>query len=157
EPTVRMTFGVNTSPFAGREATVSSTSRQLRARLLRELETNVALRVEDTDSADEFLVSGRGELHLAILVETLRREGYEFQVSRPEVILQERDGERLEPVEHLVVDTVDEHVGTVTEILGKRQGLLENMAPDGHGGVRMEFRVPTRGLIGVRGLLLTAT
>jgi GTP-binding protein len=157
EPTVRMTFGVNTSPFAGREATVSSTSRQLRARLLRELETNVALRVEDTDSADEFLVSGRGELHLAILVETLRREGYEFQVSRPEVILQERDGARLEPVEHLVVDTVDEHVGTVTEILGKRQGLLENMAPDGHGGVRMEFRVPTRGLIGVRGLLLTAT
>ncbi len=157
EPTVRMTFGVNTSPFAGREATVSSTSRQLRARLLRELETNVALRVEDTDSADEFLVSGRGELHLAILVETLRREGYEFQVSRPEVILQERDGQRLEPVEHLVVDTVDEHVGTVTEILGKRQGLLENMTPDGHGGVRMEFRVPTRGLIGVRGLLLTAT
>jgi GTP-binding protein len=125
--------------------------------LLRELETNVALRVEDTDSADEFLVSGRGELHLAILVETLRREGYEFQVSRPEVILQERDGERLEPVEHLVVDTIDEHVGTVSEILGKRQGLLETMAPDGHGGVRMEFRVPTRGLIGVRGLLLTAT
>jgi GTP-binding protein len=157
EPTVRMTFGVNTSPFAGREGSVSSTSRQLRARLLRELETNVALRVEDTDSADEFLVSGRGELHLAILVETLRREGYEFQVSRPEVILQERHGERVEPIEHLVVDTIDEHVGTVSEILGKRQGLLETMAPDGHGGVRMEFRVPTRGLIGVRGLLLTAT
>jgi GTP-binding protein len=157
EPTVRMTFGVNTSPFAGREASVSSTSRQLRARLLRELETNVALRVEDTDSADEFLVSGRGELHLAILVETLRREGYEFQVSRPEVILRQEHGRTLEPVEHLVVDTVEEHIGAVAEILGKRLARLENMGHDGHGGVRMEFRVPTRGLIGVRGLLLTAT
>jgi GTP-binding protein len=157
EPTVRMTFGVNTSPFAGREAKLSSTSRQLRARLLRELETNVSLRVEDTESADEFLVSGRGELHLAILVETLRREGYEFAVSRPEVITHEVDGHTHEPIEHLVIDTVEEHVGAVAELLGKRLGKLEHMGHDGHGGVRMEFRVPTRGLIGLRSLLLTAT
>jgi GTP-binding protein len=157
EPTVRMTFGVNTSPFAGREAKLSSTSRQLRARLLRELETNVSLRVEDTDSADEFLVSGRGELHLAILIETLRREGYEFAVSRPEVITRELEGRLHEPVEHLVVDTIEEHVGAVAELLGKRLGRLEHMGHDGHGGVRMEFRVPTRGLIGLRSQLLTAT
>jgi GTP-binding protein len=157
EPTVRMTFGVNTSPLAGRENKLSSTSRQLRARLLRELETNVSLRVEDTDSADEFLVSGRGELHLAILVETLRREGYEFSVSRPEVITKEIDGQTYEPVEHLVVDTIEEHVGAVSELLGKRLAKMEHMAHDGHGGVRMEFRVPTRGLIGLRSLLLTAT
>ena len=157
EPTVRMTFVVNTSPFAGREAKLSSTSRQLRARLLRELETNVSLRVAATDSADEFLVSGRGELHLAILVETLRREGYEFQVSRPEVITQQVDGRTCEPIEHLVVDTIEEHVGAVSELLGKRLGKMEHMEHDGHGGVRMEFRVPTRGLIGLRSLLLTAT
>jgi GTP-binding protein len=157
EPTVRMTFGVNTSPFAGREAKLSSTSRQLRARLLRELETNVSLRVEDTDSADEFLVSGRGELHLAILIETLRREGFEFAVSRPEVITREIDGLVQEPFEHLVVDTIEEHVGAVSELLGKRLGKLEHMAHDGHAGVRMEFRVPTRGLIGLRSQLLTAT
>jgi GTP-binding protein len=157
EPTVRMTFGVNTSPFAGREAKVSSTSRQIRARLLRELETNVSLRVEDTDSADEFLVSGRGELHLAILVETLRREGYEFSVSRPEVITKEVDSQIFEPYEHLVIDTIEEHVGSVSELLGKRLAKLEQMAHDGHGGVRMEFRVPTRGLIGLRSQLLTAT
>ena len=157
EPTVRMTFGVNTSPFAGREGKLSSTSRQLRARLRRELETNVSLRVEDTDSADEFLVSGRGELHLAILVETLRREGYEFAVSRPEVITKDIDGETYEPFEHLVIDTIEEHVGAVSELLGKRLGKLEHMSHDGHGGVRMEFRVPTRGLIGLRSQLLTAT
>jgi GTP-binding protein len=152
-----MTFGVNTSPFAGREAKVSSTSRQLRSRLLRELETNVSLRVEDTDGADEFLVSGRGELHLAILVETLRREGYEFAVSRPEVITREVDGKTFEPIEHMVVDTIEEYVGAISELLGKRLGKLEQMAHDGHGGLRMEFRVPTRGLIGLRSLLLTAT
>jgi len=157
EPTVRMTLGVNTSPFAGRENKLSSTSRQLRARLLRELETNVSLRVDNTDSADEFLVSGRGELHLAILVETLRREGYEFAVSRPEVITREIDGATYEPFEHLVVDTIEEHVGAVSELLGKRLGKLEHMAHDGHGGLRMEFRVPTRGLIGLRSQLLTAT
>jgi GTP-binding protein len=157
EPTVRMTFGVNTSPFAGREAKLSSTSRQLRARLLRELETNVSLRVEDSESADEFLVSGRGELHLAILVETLRREGYEFAVSRPEVITREVEGRTHEPVEHMVVDTIEEYVGAISELLGKRLGKLEHMSHDGHGGLRMEFRVPTRGLIGLRSLLLTAT
>jgi GTP-binding protein len=157
EPTVRMTFGVNTSPFAGREAKLSSTSRQLRARLLRELETNVSLRVDDTDGADEFLVSGRGELHLAILVETLRREGYEFAVSRPEVITRQVDGHTMEPIEHLVIDTIEEYVGAVSELLGKRLGRMEHMAHDGRGGIRMEFRVPTRGLIGLRGLLLTAT
>src|SRR5437660_9634655 len=157
EPTVRMTFGVNTSPFAGREAKLSSTSRQLRTRLLRELETNVSLRVEDTDSADEFLVSGRGELHLAILVETLRREGYEFAVSRPEVITREIDGQTYEPFEHLVVDTIEEHLGSVSELLGKRLAKMEGMSHDNHGGVRMEFRVPTRGLIGLRSQLLTAT
>src|SRR5207302_6291157 len=108
-------------------------------------------------SADEFLVSGRGELHLAILVETLRREGYEFAVSRPEVITREVDGQTHEPFEHLVVDTIEEHVGAVSELLGKRLGKLEHMAHDGHGGVRMEFRVPTRGLIGLRSQLLTAT
>jgi GTP-binding protein len=157
EPTVRMTFGVNTSPFAGREAKLSSTSRQLRGRLLRELETNVSLRVDETESADEFLVAGRGELHLAILVETLRREGYEFSVSRPEVITREVDGRIQEPIEHLVVDTIEEYVGAISELLGKRLGRLEHMNHDGHGGLRMEFRVPTRGLIGLRGLLLTAT
>jgi GTP-binding protein len=157
EPTVRMTFGVNTSPFAGREAKVSSTSRQLRARLLRELETNISLRVDETTNADEFLVSGRGELHLAILVETLRREGYEFQISRPEVILKDEGGQTLEPLEQTLVDTLEEHVGSVSEILGKRLARLEDMSHDGHGGVRMEYRAPTRGLIGVRGLLLTAT
>jgi GTP-binding protein len=157
EPTVRMTFGVNTSPFAGREAKLSSTSRQLRGRLLRELESNVSLRVEETESADEFLVAGRGELHLAILVETLRREGYEFSVSRPEVITHDVDGQTHEPIEHLVVDTIEEYVGPISELLGKRLGRLEHMNHDGHGGLRMEFRVPTRGLIGLRGLLLTAT
>jgi GTP-binding protein len=157
QPTVRMTFGVNTSPFAGRDGKLSSTSRQLRARLMRELETNVSLRVGETESADEFLVSGRGELHLAILVETLRREGYEFAVSRPEVITKEVDGQTYEPYEHLVIDTIDEHVGSVSELLGKRLAKLEHMAHDGHGGVRMEFRAPTRGLIGLRSQLLTAT
>src|SRR5205823_14700674 len=127
EPTVRMTFGVNTSPFAGREAKLSSTSRQLRSRLLRELETNVSLRVEETESADECLVAGRGELHLAILVETLRREGYEFSVSRPEVITHEVDGQTHEPIEHLVVDTIEEYVGPISELLGKRLGRLEHM------------------------------
>ncbi|MBX5492934.1 MAG: translational GTPase TypA [Chloroflexi bacterium] len=156
EPTVRMTFGVNTSPFAGREGKWC-TSRQLRARLWRELETNVALRVEETASPDEFLVSGRGELHLAILIETMRREGYEFQVSRPEVITREEDGELLEPIEHLVIDTTEEYVGAVTEALGKRLAALQNMEHDGHGSVRLEYRIPTRGLIGFRQQFLTAT
>jgi len=156
EPTVRMTFGVNTSPFAGREGKWC-TSRQLRARLFRELETNVALRVAETDSADVFLVSGRGELHLAILVETMRREGFEFQVSRPEVITHEENGRLVEPVEDLVIDTTEEYVGAVNETLGKRQARLQNMHNDGRGSVRLEFRIPTRGTIGFRQVFLTAT
>jgi GTP-binding protein len=156
EPTVRMTFGVNTSPFAGREGKWS-TSRQLRARLFRELETNVALRVAETDSADVFLVSGRGELHLAILVETMRREGFEFQVSRPEVITHEENGRVVEPVEDLIIDTTEEYVGAINEVLGKRQARLQNMHNDGRGNVRLEFRIPTRGTIGFRQMFLTAT
>jgi GTP-binding protein len=156
EPTVRMTFGVNTSPFAGREGRWC-TSRQLRARLLRELETNVALRVEETSSPDVFLVSGRGELHLAVLVETMRREGYEFQVSRPEVITHEENGRLIEPVEELVIDTIEEYLGAVSEALGKRLARLQNVRNDGRGGVRLEYRIPTRGLIGFRQAFLTAT
>jgi len=156
EPTVKMTFGVSTSPFAGREGTYV-TSRQIRERLLRELETNVALRVEETGAADTFMVSGRGELHLAILIETMRREGYEFQVSRPEVITKEVDGKVHEPVEHLVIDTAEEHVGFLTESLGRRLAEMVNLYNDGNGNVRLEYTIPTRGLIGFRNLFLTAT
>ncbi len=156
EPTVQMTFGVNTSPFAGRDGRFV-TSRQIRERLLRELETNVALRVEDTDSAETLLVSGRGELHLSILIETMRREGYELQVSRPEVITKRIDGRLLEPVEHLVVDAREEHLGFLTETLAKRLGRMVNMVADGTGNVRLEFSIPTRGLIGFRNPFLTAT
>jgi GTP-binding protein len=156
QPTVRMTIGVNTSPLAGREGTFV-TSRQLRARLYRELETNIALRVEDAGTADAFLVSGRGELHLAILVETLRREGYEFQVSRPQIIPREIDGVLCEPVEHLVIDTVEENVGPLTQELSGRAGQLINHHNDGRGNVRLEYRIPTRGLIGLRSIFLTLT
>src|SRR5262249_21239820 len=156
EPTVKMTFGVNTSPFAGREGRFV-TSRQIRERLMRELETNVALRVEGTDSAETLLVSGRGQLHLAIVIETMRREGYEFQVSRPEVITREVDGRTHEPVEHLVIDAREVHVGFLTESLSKRLGRMVNMVADGQGGVRLEFSIPTRGLIGFRNGFLTAT
>jgi GTP-binding protein len=156
EPTVKMTFGVNTSPFAGREGQFV-TSRQLRERLMRELETNVALRVHETASADTFLVAGRGELHLAILIETMRREGYEFQVSRPEVITREVNGRLTEPVEHLVIDTAEEYVGFVTESLGRRLAEMVNLHNDGAGRVRLEYTIPTRGLIGFRNLFLTAT
>ena len=121
EPTLKMTFGVNTSPFAGREGKFS-TSRQLRARLYRELETNVSLRVEDGSSADEFIVSGRGELHLSILIETMRREGYELQVSRPEVITHDDDGKVLEPIERLVIDTREKYIGAISETLAIAQG-----------------------------------
>jgi len=155
-PTVRMTIGVNTSPVGGREGTMG-TSRQLRERLYRELQTNVALQVEDTDRADSFLVSGRGELHLAILIETMRREGYEFEVSRPEVITHVVDGELQEPFEDLVIDTTDEYVGYVTQALANRKGTMSNMVAGENGEVRMEFVVPTRGLIGLRGEFLTAT
>jgi GTP-binding protein len=157
EPTVRMTFGVNTSPFTGREGKWS-TSRKLRERLMDELQHNVALRVEDTDSADTFLVSGRGELHLAILIETMRREGYEMQVSRPEVILREdEDGSILEPFEEVHIETSPETVGAVVEMLGKRRGEMLDMQDSGSGSVRVTYRVPTRGLLGFRYQFLTAT
>ena len=156
EPTLRMTFAVNTSPFAGREGT-HVTSRKLRARLYAELERDVALRVTDTDSPDTLLVSGRGELHLAILVETLRREGYEFQVSRPEVIAKEIDGEVQEPYEQLEVETPEDAVGIVIELLGMRRGTLHDMRHRDDGTVRVVARIPTRGLLGFRQLLLTNT
>jgi GTP-binding protein len=156
EPTLRLSFGVNTSPFAGREAKFS-TSRQLRERLYRELETNLSLRVEPTDQPDVFSVSGRGELHLSILIETMRREGYEFQVSRPEAITRVVDGVVHEPVEHLVIDTTEEFVGVVTELVGGRRARMLDMVNDGRGSVRLEFAIPTRGLIGLRNAFLTAT
>jgi GTP-binding protein len=157
EPTVRMTFGVNTSPFAGKEGQYV-TSRRLRDRLMFELKQNVALRVEETDSSDEFLVSGRGELHLAILIETMRREGYEFQVSRPEVIMHEdENGQTLEPYEEVYIETTPETVGTVVEMLGRRKGDMLTMHEAVDGSTHMTFRVPTRGLLGFRHQFLTAT
>ena len=156
EPTVRMTFGVNASPFAGLEAQWS-TSRKLRERLYGELRTNVALRVEDSESADKFTVSGRGELHLAILIETMRREGYEFQVSRPEVILRSEDGVMLEPYEDVYIETTTESVGKVAEMLGKRRGQMLDMQDDHGDTVRLRYIVPTRGLLGFRYQFMTAT
>ncbi|MDD5082244.1 MAG: translational GTPase TypA [Dehalococcoidales bacterium] len=156
EPTVEMTFGVNTSPFAGREGRFSTT-RQLRERLYKELETNLSLRVQDTDSPDTFLVKGRGELHLAILIETMRREGYEFEVSKPEAITKTVNGQLMEPMESLIIDTREEHIGVLTGLLSKRQAQLANMGNNGQGGVRLEFRIPTKGLIGFRGDFLIAT
>lgn len=156
EPTLRMTFGVNTSPFAGREGTFC-TSPHLRVRLYRELESNVSLRVEETDSPDAWMVSGRGELHLAILIETMRREGYEMQVSQPEVILKEIDGQVCEPVESVTIDVAEEYLGPVVERLSSRRGELQNMVYQESGSVHVEFLVPTRGLIGFRTDLLTET
>ena len=156
QPTVQMTFGVNTSPLAGREGKLV-TSRQIRARLWRELETNVALRVEETDSADVFLVSGRGELHLAILVETMRREGYEFEVSRPQAITRQENGKTVEPIELLQIDTTEENIGGLTEQLASRQAQMTNLENDGTGRVRLEYSIPTRGLIGFRNAFLTLT
>ena len=156
EPTLKMTFGVNTSPFAGREGKYP-TSRQLRSRLYRELETNVSLRVEDGNTPDEFIVSGRGELHLSVLIETMRREGYEFQVSRPEVITREEAGHIVEPIEQLVIDTKDIYIGVLTETLASRKAQLSNMTNDGSGNVRLEYHIPTRGLIGFRNAFLTLT
>jgi len=157
EPTVRMTFGVNTSPFTGKEGTWS-TSRKLRERLYDELRTNVSLRVEDTDSAENFLVSGRGELHLGILIETMRREGYEFQVSRPEVIYHKADdGALLEPYEEVHIETSTETVGVVVEMLGSRRGQMMDMHDAGQGMTRMVYIVPTRGLLGFRYQFLTST
>ena len=156
EPTIEMTFGVNTSPFSGREGSFCTT-RQLRARLCKELETNLSLRVQDTDSPDTFLVKGRGELHLAILIETMRREGYEFEISMPEVITKIVDGNLVEPVEVLTIDTKGEYVGVLTEMLSKRQAQLTDMHNDGHDNIRLEFRIPTKGLIGFRSAFLRAT
>jgi GTP-binding protein len=151
-----MTFGVNTSPFAGREGAFS-TSRQLRARLFRELDVNLGLRVEGTDNAERFLVSGRGELHLAVLIEGMRREGFEFEVSRPEAIVKRVDGRALEPVERLTVDVREDYLGAVTEALGRRRGEMIEINYDGSGGVRLEYLIPTRGLIGFRNSFLTLT
>src|SRR3989441_323153 len=156
EPTVRMTFGVNTSPFTGREGRFSTT-RQLRARIYKELDTNLGLHVEDTQAAERFLVSGRGELHLAVLIETMRREGYEFEVSRPEAIVKRINGQLMEPVEHLTVDVREDNLGPVTEALGKRRGEMLEIIYDRKGGVRLEYLIPTRGLIGFRNPFLTLT
>jgi hypothetical protein len=152
-----MTFGVNTSPFAGKEGKWG-TSRNLRERLFEELRTNVALRVEETESAENFLVSGRGELHLGILIETMRREGYEFQVSRPEVIFHKADdGALLEPYEEVHIETSNETVGAVVEMLGPRRGQMMDMQDAGQGMTRMIYIAPTRGLLGFRYQFLTST
>ena len=156
QPTVSMTFQVNNSPFAGKDGKYI-TSRNIHERLQRELIHNVALRVEDTGDPDKFRVSGRGELHLAILIETMRREGFELGVSRPEVILREIDGEQQEPYEQVTVDIEDGHQGTIMEKLGERGGELTNMMPDGKGRVRLDYIIPSRGLIGFRTEFLTGT
>ena len=156
EPTISMTFQVNDSPFAGLEGKFLTT-RHIKERLERELLYNVALRVEQGDSPDKYTVSGRGELHLSVLIETMRREGYELAVSRPEVILQEEGGVTQEPYEMLVVDCDEQHQGSVIEELGNRRAEMRDLLPDGKGRVRMEFIVPTRGLIGFRSLFLSLT
>jgi GTP-binding protein len=153
EPTVSMFFMVNASPFAGKEGKFL-TSRQIRERLMRELESNVALRVEDTASADTFEVRGRGELHLSILIETMRREGYEIAVSKPQVIITERDGHKMEPVEYVVVDVQEEYAGAVIEALGRRKAQMSNMFNVGDSR-RLEYTMPTRAIFGLRGELLT--
>jgi len=156
EPTVRMTFGVNTSPLSGREGT-HVTSRKLRDRLYTERDRDVALRVEDTDVPDAFVVSGRGELHLTILIENMRREGYEFQVSRPEVIFKIVDGQRMEPVEQVEIEVSEQYQGTVIELLGQRRGQMRDMSYREDGTVNLTFHVPTRGLLGFRQQFMTAS
>lgn len=156
EPTLQMTFSVNDSPFAGQEGTFV-TSRQIRDRLMRELETNVALRVEEGESAEQFLVSGRGELHLGILIETMRREGYEFQVSQPQVIYREVNGQPCEPFEYLVLDVPEEAVGGCIERLGQRKGEMQDMQVGTNGRTQLEFVIPARGLIGFRGEFIRIT
>ncbi|MEE8519019.1 MAG: translational GTPase TypA [Dehalococcoidia bacterium] len=153
EPTVKMTFSVNTSPFSGREGQYA-TSRMLWARLQRELRVNVSLRVESSDSADEFLVSGRGELHLSVLIESMRREGIEFQVSKPEAITHSIDGTLHEPYERLIIDTREEYIGAMTEELATRLAQMTDMENDGRGNVRLTYKIPTRGLIGFRSYFL---
>ncbi|ANC76727.1 translational GTPase TypA [Fictibacillus phosphorivorans] len=156
EPTLKMTFLVNNSPFAGREGKYV-TSRKIEERLMSELETDVSLRVENTDSPDVWTVSGRGELHLSILIENLRREGFELQVSKPEVIVREIDGVKCEPVEHVQIDIPEEYTGAIMESLGDRKGEMKNMVNNGSGQVRLEFMVPARGLIGYTTEFLTQT
>jgi len=156
EPTISMTFQVNKSPFAGQDGKFL-TSRQIRERLEQEIKHNVALRVEPTEDPDKFCVSGRGELHLSVLIETMRREGYELAVSRPEVIVHEEDGVLTEPWEQLTVDFQEDYQGAVMTRLASRKGELLAMVPDGNGRVRLDYRIPTRGLIGFRTEYLTAT
>lgn len=156
EPTVSMMFMVNNSPFAGKEGKFV-TSRNLRDRLFKEVETNVAMRVEETDSADTFKVSGRGELHLSILIEQMRRQGYEFQVSPPSVIYREKDGKKLEPIELLMIEVPDGYVGAVMEKLGPRKAELLNMGTRDSGTTHLEFKIPARGLMGYRSEFLTDT
>lgn len=156
EPTLSMTFSVNNSPFAGTEGQFV-TSRHLRARLYKELETNLSMRVEDTESPDALKVSGRGELHLSILIETMRREGYEFQVSKPRVIYKEVEGRLFEPIEIVVIDVPEDYMGVVMEKLGTRKAELTNMTSATQGYVRLEYRIPARGLIGYRSEFLTDT
>ena len=156
EPTVEMTFGVNTSPFAGREGKYCTT-RQLRARLYHELETNLSLRVQDGDTSDVFRVSGRGELHLSVLIETMRREGYELAVSKPVAIIKEINGQKMEPFEVLIIDTKEKYIGILSEMLSKRRAKLTNMRNDLNDNVRLEYHIPTRGLIGFRSDFMTVT
>ncbi len=156
EPTMSMMFCVNNSPLAGKEGKYL-TSRQIRERLFTEASHNVALNVQDTEDPDRFRVSGRGELHLSVLIETMRREGYEVAVSRPQVIFREADGKTLEPYETLILDVEDQHQGKVMESLGDRRGELREMVPDGRGRVRMQFRIPTRGIMGYRPIFLSQT
>ena len=156
EPTVSMTFQVNNSPFAGKEGKFVTT-RQIRDRLEKELQHNVALKVEDTADPDKFKVSGRGELHLSVLIENMRREGFEMGVSRPEVILKEIDGKKCEPFEMVTIEVEEEHQGSIMEKLGERKGDLTNMVPDGKGRIRLEYMMPSRGLIGFQTEFMTAT
>jgi GTP-binding protein len=156
EPTISMVFGVSTSPFAGKEGRFV-TSSKIRERLDKELLSNVAIRVDNTGTPESFKVSGRGELQLAILIEQMRRDGFELQVSRPEVVTRHVDGSRLEPIELAVIDIPEQFIGVVTEAMGRRRGMMTKMVNHGHGRVRMEFEVPSRGLIGFRNEFLTET